>query len=219
MEYKRDSKLGQDVHNNLVSLGLETPFTEKCIDPLVLERQFNGILTEVGLDLTDDSLTETPARLAKLYSSEFFAGLNYENFPKATVVSNKMHYDEMVLERNIQVYSLCEHHFLPIVGGAHVAYIPDQKVMGLSKLNRVVEFFCRRPQIQERLTSQIHSTLCYLLETDNVAVIINAEHMCVKLRGVLDPCSDTITSQLTGKFRDPAMRHEFITLCGMPKSR
>jgi GTP cyclohydrolase I len=125
-----------------------------------------------------------------------------------------MCYDEMVLERNVQVYSLCEHHFLPVVGGAFVAYIPNEKVIGLSKLNRIVDFFSRRPQIQERLTAQIQETLKFLLETDNVAVVIQAEHMCVKLRGVEDACSDTTTSKLSGTFKtNPTTRAEFFSLC------
>lgn len=213
MTYNKDADLGQKVNEHLVSLGIETPFTWRDPNKDVIETHFKAILEEVGLDLTDDSLIETPKRLAKLYTNEFFYGLDYRNFPKATVVENKMKYDEMVLERNIQVYSLCEHHALPIVGGAFVAYIPEDRVIGLSKLNRIVDFFCRRPQIQERLTAQIHATLKFLLNTDNVAVVIQAEHMCVKLRGVQDPCSDTVTSQLSGTFkRNAHARAEFFAL-------
>jgi GTP cyclohydrolase I len=167
----------------------------------------------LGLDLTDDSLNETPRRLTKLYAVEYFAGLNYDNFPEATVVSNKFNYNEMLIERNVKVNSLCEHHFLPILGGAFVAYIPEKKVLGLSKINRIVDFFCRRPQIQERLTAQIYHALSLILETENVAVIIEAEHMCVRTRGVEDACSDTITSKLGGAFVKPEVRAEFIALC------
>ncbi len=213
MEYAKDGDVGQQVHEHLVSLKLETPFIQKPIDKARLEVLFAQIMVEVGLDLNDDSLIETPRRLSKLYSDEFFSGLNYNNFPKATVVDNKFKYDEMVLERNIKVNSLCEHHFLPVVGGAWVAYIPKDHVIGLSKLNRIVDFFCRRPQIQERLTAQIHATLKFLLKTDDVAVAIQAEHMCVKVRGAEDACSDTVSSQLSGCFKDNvSARAEFFAL-------
>lgn len=209
-----DAKIGNDVHNRLVHLGIETPYTQKIIDREKVKSLFSQIMAEVGIDLTDDSMAETPTRLAKLYSTkEYFAGLDYSLFPKATVVENKMHYDEMVLERNITVNSLCEHHWLPVVGNGHVAYIPHKKVLGLSKLNRIVDFFARRPQIQERLTAQIGETLKFLLETDNVAVCIDAEHLCVKTRGVEDACSDTVTSFLGGDFKtNPQCRAEFFSL-------
>lgn len=212
MSYSKDTATGLAVQERLMLMGVETPFIPTKIDKPKLQSLFADIMTTVGLDLSDDSLAETPRRLAKLYSNEFFAGLDYDNFPTATVVANKMGFDEIILERNVQVRSLCEHHFLPIVGGAFVAYLPEEKVLGLSKINRIVDFFCRRPQIQERLTLQIYHALSYLLETDNVAVIIEAEHMCVKLRGVEDACSDTITSKLGGKFKDGPMRAEFIAL-------
>ncbi|QDH83438.1 GTP cyclohydrolase [Achromobacter phage Motura] len=213
MTYTTDHKTGLDVRAHLIEQGVETPFTPKKIDQTRLQVLFAELHREVGLDLADDSIAETPRRLAKLYSTqEYFRGLDYANFPKATVVDNKMGYDEMVVERNIIVNSLCEHHWLPIIGGAFVAYIPEKKVIGLSKLNRLVDFFCRRPQIQERLVEQIYHALSFLLETKNVAVVIEAEHMCVKTRGVEDACSDTVTSKLGGKFRDPALRAEFLTL-------
>jgi GTP cyclohydrolase I len=213
MTYNTDSITGQQVRQHLIDQGVETPYTPKKINRDRVEELFAEIHREVGMDLTDDSIVETPRRLAKLYSErEFFAGLDYDNFPKATVVENKMRADEMVLERNIKVSSLCEHHWLPIVGTAFVAYIPNEKVLGLSKLNRVVDFFCRRPQIQERLTLQIYHAFSYLLDTENVAVVIQAEHMCVKLRGVEDPCSDTTTSKLGGVFKRPEVRAEFISL-------
>jgi len=213
MTYSKDRELGQRVHRHLVYLGVETPFKKVDIDHGGLEASFAGIMEDLGLDLTDDSLNETPRRLTKLYAVEYFAGLNYDNFPEATVVSNKFNYDEMLIERNVKVNSLCEHHFLPILGGAFVAYIPEKKVLGLSKINRIVDFFCRRPQIQERLTAQIYHALSLILETENVAVIIEAEHMCVKTRGVEDACSDTITSKLGGAFVKPEVRAEFIALC------
>lgn len=213
MSYSKDAEVGYKVRDRLIELGVETPF-----DPLHvpnnkrMESIFEEFLDELGLDRKDDSLMETPRRLAKLYIDEYCSGLNYDNFPKATVVENKMKVDEMVLERNVQVRSLCEHHFLPIIGSAFVAYLPEKKVLGLSKINRIVDFFCRRPQIQERLVLQIYNALAYLLETDNVAIIIQAEHMCVSTRGVEDPCSDTVTSKLGGKFREGAMRAEFVAL-------
>jgi len=213
MAYSTDAQLGFKVNQHLTDLGVETPFKQKEISKTALEYHFAEIMKEVGLDLTDDSLMETPRRLAKLFGpAEYFAGLNYDNFPKATVVDNKFQYNEMLIERNIIVNSLCEHHFLPIIGKAFVAYIPEKKVLGLSKLNRIVDFFARRPQIQERLTAQIYHTLSFILETENVAVILEAEHMCVKTRGVLDACSDTVTSQLGGAFKKPEVRAEFIAL-------
>lgn len=213
MDYKKDAITGQQVHEYLVELGLETPFVQRVADQKKISSLFAEILSEIGMDLTDDSLIGTPDRLAKLYTTELCSGLNYDNFPKATVVDNKFHYDEMVLERNIKVNSLCEHHALPIIGGAWVAYIPKDHVMGLSKLNRIVDFFCRRPQIQERLTAQIHATLKLLLKTEDVAVAIQAEHMCVKVRGAEDACSDTVSSQLSGCFKtNPSARAEFFAL-------
>ena len=215
---KTDSALGWQVQEHLKSLGIETPIMDKSVKLSQADKikQIESLMTQVlyalDLDLLDDSLAETPKRIAKMFVNEIFSGLDYTNFPKATVVENKFNYDEMVMERNIIVNSTCEHHLLPIIGNACVAYIPKQKVLGLSKLNRIVDFFARRPQIQERLTAQIHATLCFLLDTDDVAVVIEAEHMCVKTRGVMDACSDTITSQLTGKFRDSAMRSEFFAL-------
>lgn len=219
MTYDTDNTTGLKVHEHLKRLGLETPFTQKLIDLAKLENLFSQVMQEVGVDLTDDSMQDTPRRLAKLYSGrEFFKGLDYSNFPKVTVVDNKMGYDEMVLERNITVTSLCEHHWLSVTGNAHVAYIPKNKVLGLSKLNRIVDFFCRRPQIQERLTAQIFHTLQYLLETDDVAVCIAAEHLCVKIRGVEDACSDTVTSQLGGVFKSQGLpRQEFFSLINVGK--
>lgn len=224
---KADKGLGQAVHAHLVSLGLETPMSNdwtahQTASPLApqqaIESRVHDIMLILGLDLNDDSLAETPKRVSKMFVNELFWGLNYDNFPKATVVENKMHYDEMVLERNITVHSTCEHHLLPILGSAHVAYIPDKTVLGLSKLNRIVEFFARRPQIQERLTAQIAETLKFLLGTDNVAVCIDAEHLCVKTRGVEDACSDTVTSRLMGDFKaNSSARAEFFSLINVNK--
>jgi GTP cyclohydrolase I len=168
---------------------------------------------EFGLDLTNDSLAETPTRIAKLYADEYFRGLDYGNFPKATVINNDMKVDEMVCERRVTLNSLCEHHALPIVGHVYVAYIPNEKVLGLSKLNRISDFFARRPQVQERLTLQIYHALSTLLETEDVAVMIDAEHMCVKTRGIMDACSSTVTTKLGGKLKEAAARAEFLSHC------
>jgi len=213
MSDKNDGVLGAKVHEQLKKLGIETPFDpNKIPDQARIESSFREIMLELGLDLQDDSLTDTPRRVAKMYVNEIFRGLNYNNFPKCTVIENAMGVDEMVLERNITMNSTCEHHALPIIGKAHVAYIPGTKVLGLSKMNRIVQFFASRPQVQERLTAQIHAALCFILETDDVAVIIEAEHACVKTRGVEDACSDTVTSKVGGAFRNPVTRNEFITL-------
>ena len=156
---------------------------------------------------------DTPKRVAKMYVNEIFWGLDYEAFPKCTAVDNKMKYDEMVIERNINVQSNCEHHFVVIDGLATVAYIPNEKVLGLSKLNRVVEYFAKRPQIQERLTEQVYYALQYILETDNIAVVVDAQHYCVKSRGVEDTGSSTITTKLGGCFKhDPQARAEFMAI-------
>jgi len=213
MSYSKDAEVGYQVRERLIDLGVETPFKSHHVpNRSKVNDLFTAFLEELGLDLQDDSIMDTPRRLTKLYLDEYCSGLDYGNFPKATVVENKMQVDEMVLERDISVRSLCEHHFLPIIGNAFVAYLPNQKVLGISKINRIVDFFSRRPQIQERLTLQIYHALSYLLETDNVAIIIQGEHMCVQTRGVEDPCSDTVTSKLGGKFKDGALRAEFITL-------
>jgi len=214
---KTDPVLGQKVHEHLVKMGVETPMWQSGMDRkdkiAEIEKHFNFIMNVLGLDLTDDSLRETPNRVAKMFVNEIFWGLDPEAFPKCTTVDNKMKYDEMVVERNINVQSNCEHHFVVIDGKATVAYIPNVKVLGLSKINRVVEYFSKRPQIQERLTEQIYHALQYILETDNIAVVIDAQHYCVKSRGVEDVGSSTITSKLGGDFKyDPAVRSEFMNL-------
>jgi GTP cyclohydrolase I len=217
---KTDPNLGLAVHKNLLVKGIETPGVnsgyrmDRKEQIEFIEEKFREIMTQgLGLDLRDDSLIETPKRVAKMFINEIFWGLEVDAFPKATTVDNKMNYDEMVCERNIIVQSFCEHHLLPINGGATVAYIPNKKVLGLSKMNRIVEYFSRRPQIQERLTQQIALTLQFILETDNVAVLIDAKHDCVRMRGVSDPCSDTVTNFLGGCFKtDFALRSEFMSI-------
>ena len=214
---KTDPELGRKIHEHLVKCGVETPVIDSGLGRTdrieKIEKHFTDIMNIMGLDLTDDSLIETPKRVAKMYINEIFWGLDYEAFPKCTAVDNKMKYDEMVIERNINVQSNCEHHFVVIDGTATVAYIPNQKVLGLSKLNRVVEYFSKRPQIQERLTEQVYYALQYILDTDNIAVVVDAQHYCVKSRGVEDVGSSTITSKLGGGFKsDPMLRNEFMNI-------
>lgn len=219
---KTDPELGQKIHEHLVKMGVETPTKDNSLDRKekieVIEGHFNGIMKALGLDLEDDSLMDTPKRVAKMYVNEIFWGLDYDAFPKCTTVANKMNYDEMVVERNVNVQSNCEHHFVIIDGLATVAYVPNEKVLGLSKINRIVEYFSKRPQIQERLTEQVFHALCYILETDNVAVMIDAQHYCVKSRGVEDTGSSTVTTKLGGGFKtDPAARAEFLSIARMGK--
>jgi GTP cyclohydrolase I len=214
---KTDPELGLRVHEHLVKCGVETPVVSTQYDRKEkidnIEAHFSHIMRILGLDLSDDSLIETPKRVAKMYVNEIFWGLDYEAFPKCTTVENKMKYNEMVVERNINVQSNCEHHFIVIDGKATVAYIPKDKVLGLSKINRIVEYFSKRPQIQERLTEQIYYALQYILGTDDIAVLITAQHFCVKSRGVEDVASSTITSKLGGCFKnDQSARIEFMGL-------
>lgn len=213
-----NSELGKEVHNHLVSLGIETPkafdyYPEREHSLDVISDHMEGILDELGMHLHDDSIRDTPRRVAKMFVNEIFYGLNYNNFPACSVFENKMQYDELVCVKGIQVRSVCEHHLVPFIGNATVAYIPTEKVVGLSKFHRVVDFFCRRPQVQERLTAQIHAALSYVLDTEDVAVIVDSEHFCVKLRGVQEPHSSTVTSKLSGRFRTvDALRSEFLAL-------
>jgi GTP cyclohydrolase I len=217
---KTDPELGQKVHEHLFKMGVETPRRDNGIDRklkiAMIEEKFQDIMGILGLDLTDDSLIETPKRVAKMYVNEIFWGLDYDAFPKCTTVDNKMHYNEMVVERNVNVQSNCEHHFVVIDGLATVAYVPKQKVLGLSKINRIVEYFSKRPQIQERLTEQIYHTLQFILETEDVAVMIDAQHYCVKSRGVEDTGSSTVTVRLGGGFKtDASARNEFLSIARM----
>jgi len=214
---KTDPELGQQVHEHLVKMGVETPTMPNNTDRKdkidIIEGHFTKIMETLGLDLSDDSLIETPKRVAKMYVNEIFWGLDYEAFPKCTTVDNKMKYNEMVVERNINVQSNCEHHFVVIDGLATVAYVPNNRVLGLSKINRIVEYFSKRPQIQERLTEQVFHTLQFILSTEDVAVMIDAQHYCVKSRGVEDTGSSTVTCRLGGGFKsDPAARTEFLNI-------
>jgi GTP cyclohydrolase I len=180
-----------------------------------IERHFKEIMDILGLDLNDDSLKGTPRRVAKMYVKEIFSGLNPENCPKPTLFENKYQYNQMLVEKNIAVFSNCEHHFEPIVGKAHVAYISSGKVIGLSKLNRIVRYFSQRPQVQERLTIQIANELKKVLDTQSVAVVIDAHHFCVSSRGVKDAESTTITAEYGGKFLQPEVKNEFLKHIGL----
>lgn len=218
--HKNNAELGLRVHKHLVSKGLETPITDKVfgnneekIDEIV--PHFHKIMEILGLDLADDSLEDTPRRVAKMYVNEIFWGLDYTKFPKCTAIDNKMDYKHsFVLERNINVQSNCEHHFVVIDGLATVAYIPHKKVLGLSKLNRIVEFFAKRPQVQERLTEQICEAISFITETPDVAVYIDAAHFCVKSRGIQDTGSSTVTLSTRGLFAEPdsEVRREFLNI-------
>ncbi len=209
------------VREALIARGIETPMkpgssmtaTEKKEK---IEYHMREILSVIDLDLTDDSLVETPARIAKMYVDEVFSGLDYSNFPKITVIDNKMGCDEMVRVKDITLTSTCEHHLVTIDGSCTVAYLPKDKIIGLSKINRIVRFFSQRPQVQERLTRQVLVALQTLLETDNVAVHVNAIHYCVKSRGVMDATSETTTTALGGVFKiNPATRAEFLHGIGL----
>lgn len=203
------------VHAALEAKGLETPLRGAPVDAATskqqIEEHMTAIMRLLNLDLTDDSLAETPSRIAKMYVDEIFSGLDYANFPKITLIENKMSVDEMVTVRDITLTSTCEHHFVTIDGKATVAYIPKDYVIGLSKINRIVRFFSQRPQVQERLTQQILVALQTLLGTTNVAVSIDAIHYCVKSRGVCDATSSTSTTSLGGLFKsNPSTRQEFL---------
>lgn len=214
-----DPELGKQIHKILAEAGIETPMrqtwdgvTKQDILPAIAGN-VKAIMEGLGLDLTDDSLRDTPQRVAKMYCYEVFEGLNYDNFPKCTTVENKMGYDEVVLVRNNVVRSTCEHHLQPIYGRASIAYIPNEKVLGLSKFARVTDFFASRPQVQERFTEQVFKALTYILGTEDVAVVVEADHFCMKMRGVEEYCSDTVTSKMGGRFRqNDALRAEVMSL-------
>ena len=204
------------VRNALIERGLETPWHDNGLDDVEKRRRIAACMTEImetlGLDLQDDSLTKTPERVGKMFVNEIFSGLDYRNFPSITLIENKMHFDEMIKVKDISLTSTCEHHFVVIDGMAKVAYMPGTKIIGLSKINRIVQFFAKRPQVQERMTQQILVALQTLLDTKNVAVTITATHYCVKSRGVKDPTSSTTTTALGGHFKNnPSSRHEFLT--------
>lgn len=181
-----------------------------------IESDFKNIMTTLGLDLTDDSLKGTPRRVAKMFVREIFKGIKPENMPKMSTFENKYKYNQMLVEKDITVYSTCEHHFLPIVGKAHIGYISNGRVLGLSKMNRIVEYYAKRPQVQERLTMQIVKAMQHSLGTMDVACVIEAKHLCVNSRGIQDIDSSTVTAELGGMFgTDPNTRREFLHYIGM----
>ncbi len=206
----------EEMGDNHILANLDTPMRPDAFDLsdekkiAIIEDHFREIMHTMGLDLNDDSLQGTPFRVAKMYVKEIFAGLNPENKPEVKLFDNKYQYGQMLVEKGINLQSTCEHHFLPIEGVAHVAYISSGKVIGLSKLNRIVRYFAKRPQVQERLNVQIAEELKKLLDTDDVAVVIEAKHLCVTSRGIEDTGSRTVTSQFCGKFEDTATRQEFL---------
>ena len=213
----------EEMGDQHVMTTIETPMREDAFllsdDEKIaqIEDKFRDIMNIMGLDLTDDSLQGTPHRVAKMYIKEIFSGLNPENKPAIKLFENKYQYKEMLVERNITFYSNCEHHFVPIIGKAHVAYISGGKVIGLSKLNRIVQFFAKRPQVQERLTIQIAEELKRVMETEDVAVLIDAVHLCVSSRGVQDFNSATVTSSYSGAFNNEATRNEFLKYVNLEK--
>lgn len=206
----------EEIGDEHIGTSYDTPLKPDAFDMddelkmTLIEDKFRDIMEIMGLDLTDDSLSGTPRRVAKMYIKEIFSGLNPANKPKIALFDNKYKYNEMLVEKDITFYSNCEHHFVPIIGKAHVAYISNGQVIGLSKINRLVEYFAKRPQVQERLTVQIANELKEVLGTEDVAVVIDAEHLCVSSRGVKDVNSSTITAQFHGKFKEEATRREFL---------
>lgn len=206
----------EEIGDEHVGTSYDTPMKADAFDiddelkMKLIEDKFRDIMEIMGLDLTDDSLSGTPHRVAKMYIKEIFSGLNPANKPKVALFENKYQYNEMLVEKDITFYSNCEHHFVPIIGKAHVAYISSGKVIGLSKINRIVEYFAKRPQVQERLTVQIANELKELLDSEDVAVVIDAEHLCVSSRGVKDVNSSTVTAQFHGRFKEEATKQEFL---------
>jgi GTP cyclohydrolase IA len=206
----------EEIGDNHVATSIETPMREDAFvlsDAEKIEKvaaHFREIMLTLGLDLTDDSLRGTPKRVAKMYIEEIFSGLNPANEPKIALFDNKFGYNEMLIEKNISFYSNCEHHFVPIMGKTHIAYISSGQVIGLSKLNRIVQYFAKRPQVQERLTMQIAKYLQKVLKTEHVAVYIDAKHLCVSSRGVKDDATSTITSYYGGKFQEDNTKREFL---------
>ncbi len=207
----------EEIGDEHIGTSYDTPLKEGAFDMddnlkmNLIEDKFRDIMEIMGLDLTDDSLSGTPKRVAKMYIQEIFSGLNPANKPKVALFENKYQYNEMLVEKDITFYSNCEHHFVPIIGKAHVAYISSGKVIGLSKINRIVNYYAKRPQVQERLTVQIANELKSILETEDVAVIIDAEHLCVSSRGVQDVNSSTVTAQFEGKFKEEGTKNELLT--------
>jgi GTP cyclohydrolase I len=216
MKLKNNAHEFESLGDNHIGTSTNTPLrndafklsNEEKID--IIKDDIRHILETLGLDLTDDSLNGTPSRVAKMFVEEIFSGLDPEKKPRASTFENKYKYGEMLVEKNINVYSTCEHHLLPIVGKAHVAYISNGTVVGLSKMNRIVEYFAKRPQVQERMTIQIVKELQNILNTKDVACVIDAKHLCVNSRGIKDTACSTVTSEFGGQFKDKTIRREFL---------
>ncbi len=218
--FELDSKMNderiEDIGENHVATSAKNPIRPDAFDLsdkekiVKIEASVKDILHTLGMDLTDDSIQGTPKRVAKAFINEMFMGLDPKNKPKASTFDNNYNYGEMLVEKNIVVYSTCEHHLLPIIGRAHVAYISDGKVIGLSKMNRIVEYFSKRPQVQERLTMQIVQAMQEALGTQDVACVIDAKHLCVNSRGIKDIESSTVTSEFGGKFKEKETKKEFL---------
>jgi len=213
-----------DMGDAHISEAAQTPMKEDAFEKSDEEKieeirqHFEKIMDTLGLDLTDDSLKGTPLRVAKMFVRETFGGLNPEKEPRASVFDNKYKYGEMLVEKNIVVYSTCEHHFLPIVGRAHVAYISNGTVLGLSKMNRIVDYFAKRPQVQERMTKQVVQALQKALGTDDVACVIDAKHLCVNSRGIRDIESSTVTAEFGGQFQQDSIKRDFLDYINMKTS-
>lgn len=218
MENLTDKELFEIIGDDHQMTSIETPLRADAFlktdgeKMMVIEQHFKAIMEALGLDLTDDSLMGTPHRVAKMYVQEIFSGLHPDNRPKISVFDNSYNYDKMLVEANIHFNSTCEHHFLPIIGKAHIAYVSGGKVIGLSKLNRIVDYFARRPQVQERMTVQIYNELCEVLNTEDVIVVLEATHLCVSSRGIKDVSSYTTTLQYGGVFEEKEMRNDFFNL-------
>jgi GTP cyclohydrolase I len=218
--FELDSKMNderiEELGENHVATSAENPIRPDAFDLsdkekiVKIEASVKDILQTLGMDLTDDSIQGTPKRVAKAFINEMFMGLDPKNKPKASTFDNNYNYGEMLVEKNIVVYSTCEHHLLPIIGRAHVAYISDGKVIGLSKMNRIVEYFSKRPQVQERLTMQVVQAMQEALGTQDVACVIDAKHLCVNSRGIKDIESSTVTSEFGGKFKEKETKKEFL---------
>ena len=212
----RDTAIYEEMGDQHISTSVDTPlrldaFNRSDDEKIeLIESHFRKIMETLGLDLTDDSLSGTPYRIAKMYVKEIFSGLNPANRPKIALFDNKYQYSQMLVEKNILLQSTCEHHFLPIYGLAHVAYISSGRVIGLSKINRLVQYYAKRPQVQERLSTQILEELKTTLQTEDVAVYIDVKHMCVSTRGVKDVSSSTVTTSYSGKFLEDSYRREFL---------
>ena len=216
MNLENHSKVIDELGDDHIGTSSDTPLRKDAFQLSdsekieTIKEDVKNILYTLGMDLSDDSLKDTPERVAKMFVKEIFGGLNPENKPKASTFDNKYKYGEMLVEKNIILYSTCEHHLLPIVGKAHIAYISNETVIGLSKMNRIVDYFAKRPQVQERLTMQIVKELQTVLDTDDVACVIDAKHLCVNSRGIRDIDSSTVTSEFGGSFKNKETRREFL---------